>query len=92
MAAAKRRAGKSRLIAKAGKIRLERVTACIGCGCTDEQGCLAVGGVRCYWISVNRTRGVGMCSECAIAMFNAILFAEPSDAEISRQIEWAARS
>lgn len=31
-------------------------------------------GEGCYWISQNAKTGRGICSECAITMFNAILF------------------
>jgi len=81
-----RRAGKRRLIAKGGKIRIQKmprerprpepVAQCIGCGCDDNNACLAFGCDPCHWVAVNRARGVGVCSECAIKMFNAILFPE----------------
>ena len=102
-----RRAGKRRLIAKGGKIRIQKmrtsirrtdkrtttqVASCIGCGCDDNNACLAFGEEPCHWIAVNRARGVGVCSECAIKMFNAILFPEESDVEIHRSIMAAARS
>jgi hypothetical protein len=72
--------------------RPEPVARCIGCGCDDNNACLAFGEEPCHWIAVNRARGVGVCSQCAIRMFNAILFPEESDAEIHRSIMAAARS
>lgn len=35
-------------------------TTCIGCGCNDNFACN--GG--CYWIRLDRTEGLGVCSEC----------------------------
>lgn len=86
-----RRAGKSRLVARARKIRIERVTTCIGCGCTDIQACDNGLGDPCYWVSVNAKRQLGVCSECAIRMCDALLFHE-SDADINREIMAAARA
>lgn len=38
---------------------------CIGCGCTDFQACVhPVSGDPCSWLSVDRERGIGVCSEC----------------------------
>lgn len=95
-AATPRRAGKSRLVAKGGKIRVQRrnpfVIRCVSCSCTDIQACDNGFGDPCHWISVNATRRLGVCSECAIRMCNALLFPEPSDAEINREIMAAARS
>ena len=36
---------------------------CIGCGCTDNQACVH-SGQPCHWLMVNRTLGIGVCSEC----------------------------
>jgi hypothetical protein len=33
---------------------------CIQCGCTDFCACLE----GCYWIEVDRVKGVGVCSSC----------------------------
>jgi hypothetical protein len=49
--------------------------ACIGCGCTENHACEDGFGGGCYWISQNARTGRGLCSECAIKMANAILFA-----------------
>lgn len=87
-----RRAGKKRLIAKGGRVQVEALTVCIGCGCTDIQACDNGLGDPCYWISVNHAKHRGVCSECAIRFCNAILFPEPTDAEINREIMAAARS
>lgn len=38
-----------------------RIARCVNCGCTDNRACK--GG--CYWISVDRKAGTGLCSECA---------------------------
>jgi hypothetical protein len=99
-----RREGKTRLVAKGGKIRkvarrpmrvavalpvrpsFKFVCVCIGCGCDDNNACLSIGEEPCHWVCVNRTTKRGICSECAITMFNAILFPEPTDIEIHRSI------
>ncbi|HEY3655457.1 MAG TPA: hypothetical protein VGL34_10840 [Steroidobacteraceae bacterium] len=47
---------------------------CIGCGCTDSHACEGAFGEGCHWISQNAKTRRGICSECAITMFNAILF------------------
>lgn len=61
------RAAKSRTPRRLFTELLERGTvdtvnqaACIGCGCTDADGCPE----GCYWLSVNRRTGVGVCSSC----------------------------
>jgi len=72
--------------------RPEPVARCIGCGCDDNNACLAFGEEPCSWISVNRARGAGICSECVIRMFNALLFPEESDVEIHRSIMAEVRS
>jgi hypothetical protein len=38
----------------------EQNAACIACGCTDRHAC--AGG--CYWLRLDRGRGVGVCSAC----------------------------
>ncbi len=38
-----------------------REARCTVCGCTDSMACQ--GG--CYWLSVNRRTGKGICSKCA---------------------------
>jgi hypothetical protein len=78
MSASKRRPGKTRLVAKGGKIRKQRVrssfefvTTCIGCGCTDIQACVDDLGTPCHWIARIDERGI--CSECGRRMFEALL-------------------
>lgn len=43
-----------------GTVDLDNQARCIGCGCTDAQGCPD----GCYWLSVNRRTGQGVCSCC----------------------------
>jgi hypothetical protein len=35
-------------------------TRCLGCGCTDLRGCKW----GCWWLVVDREKGVGWCSSC----------------------------
>ena len=45
--------------------RHEPTSKCIGCGCTDDQAfCNEETGEPCYWLRVDRQKGVGVCSEC----------------------------
>lgn len=37
---------------------------CVVCECTDSQACCSPAGDLCSWVWVERSRGVGMCSEC----------------------------
>lgn len=41
---------------------------CIGCGCTDDDPCIASGvegtGAPCSWIRMDPLAGVGVCSTC----------------------------
>lgn len=55
----------------------EFVITCIGCGCDDNHACeTGFGGIGCHWVSQNQKTLRGICSECVIKMFNAILFPE----------------
>lgn len=65
---------------------------CIGCGCTDNHACVGDLGDACYWVAVNRPRCIGVCSECAVRMLEALIFPNQSDAEINREIMAVARS
>lgn len=40
---------------------LQKVAACIGCGCNDFRACEK----RCSWLRVNYATGRGVCSNCA---------------------------
>lgn len=44
-----------------GTVDLSRPARCVGCSCTDRQGC--PGG--CRWLAVDRADGTGVCSSCA---------------------------
>lgn len=37
---------------------------CVGCGCTDNNGCVNEYRETCYWLKVNRETGLGVCSCC----------------------------
>ena len=39
------------------------IAECIGCGCTDMCACVSEDG-PCYWLRVDYSRGVGVCSRC----------------------------
>ena len=41
---------------------VKKEAKCIFCGCTDSKACK--GG--CYWVIVDRKRGIGVCSQCAL--------------------------
>lgn len=47
----------------APRTKVEDIATCIGCGCDDLHACVA-GGEPCRWLDVDRTRGLGVCSEC----------------------------
>ena len=44
----------------AGTLDLADPATCIGCGCTDRQGCPE----GCAWLGVNRLTRRGVCSNC----------------------------
>lgn len=50
--------------------------ACAGCGCTDDNACLAMNAVDdrlgCVWIAP------GLCSECDPELYRAVGKGEPS--------------
>lgn len=37
---------------------------CIGCGCDDDHACIDWLELPCTWVRIDRTAGVGLCSEC----------------------------
>ena len=38
---------------------------CIGCGCRDSHACIdTTFGEPCFWIKVDRTLKIGVCSSC----------------------------
>jgi hypothetical protein len=39
---------------------MSRIAACIGCSCDDRHAC--EGG--CWWLRLDRTEGIGVCSQC----------------------------
>ncbi len=42
-----------------------RLATCIGCGCHDYAACMnEQTGEPCWWIRLDRTAGLGVCSEC----------------------------
>jgi hypothetical protein len=41
-------------------VDVDNPATCVNCGCTDRQACAD----RCYWVSVNREEGTGLCSSC----------------------------
>jgi hypothetical protein len=43
-----------------GTVDVDNPARCVGCGCTDSQGCPE----GCYWLAVNRRTGEGVCSCC----------------------------
>jgi hypothetical protein len=49
------------------------VVVCVGCGCDDLHACETAIGGACYWVAVNHKRFVGICSECAEPMMQALL-------------------
>lgn len=46
----------------------ENEATCVGCGCTDSEACDDGMLGSCYWITVDRKAGVGVCSECPEAL------------------------
>jgi hypothetical protein len=43
-----------------GTVDLENPATCVGCGCTDREGCEQ----GCTWLGVNRANATGVCSSC----------------------------
>lgn len=43
---------------------MPRVAYCIACGCDDYHACPE----GCWWLEVDRSLGVGVCSECESAL------------------------
>lgn len=40
--------------------RILTTTRCVACGCDDDHACEE----GCWWIEVDRARGIGVCSSC----------------------------
>lgn len=41
------------------------VATCLICGCTDNSACHgSVNGAPCYWVFVDYSQEIGVCSEC----------------------------
>lgn len=40
------------------------LATCIGCGCDDLHACADLFGDPCYWLTVDRAAGTGVCSQC----------------------------
>ncbi len=59
------------MIAHHSKYRLvTSLSVCQGCGCTDLSACIdAQTGMPCHWVSVDRQKGVGVCSACLHASY-----------------------
>jgi hypothetical protein len=53
------------------------VVVCIGCACDDLHACETAAGGACYWVAVDHKRHVGICSECAEPMMQALLKRHP---------------
>lgn len=49
-----------------GTVDLQHQATCVGCGCTDAEGCPE----GCYWMAVDRRVGRGVCSCCPDQMAN----------------------
>lgn len=43
-----------------GTLDLTHPAKCVGCGCTDREGCPE----GCCWLVVDRRDGTGVCSNC----------------------------
>lgn len=41
-------------------IKFTKICECIECNCSDISACQS----GCYWVSVDRNLGVGICSNC----------------------------
>lgn len=41
--------------------QFEQDATCLGCGCTDSEGCID----GCWWTAVNRGERTGVCSNCS---------------------------
>lgn len=36
----------------------------MGCGCDDDNACVSIDDVPCFWIRKDQAAGVGVCSHC----------------------------
>lgn len=61
------------------------MTACIGCGCEDEEAC--EGG--CSWIAISPSERVGLCSACGLGAIGAVDADEAEFACEEAEREWA---
>lgn len=43
-----------------GTLDLTQPAKCVGCGCTDREGCME----GCTWLAVDRRDRTGVCSSC----------------------------
>ncbi len=51
--------------ASSARIACPGIATCIGCGCTDHAACTNHStGEPCYWIRLDRSIALGVCSEC----------------------------
>lgn len=41
-------------------VDLDDPATCVVCGCTDRRACPG----QCFWVSVDRDDGTGLCSSC----------------------------
>lgn len=52
----------------------ETEIVCIGCGCTDEQGCEPdAKGMSCHWVTLDEDARAGLCSRCAAKPIEELL-------------------
>lgn len=40
------------------------IAKCVGCGCDDLHACISDDQLPCHWLRLDRTLGLGVCSEC----------------------------
>jgi hypothetical protein len=62
------------------------MTACIGCGCTDEEAC--EGG--CFWVAKSPSQLAGACSSCCESGLIAVRGLELAQELIEVENEWIA--
>lgn len=52
---------------KKQKAKIEKIATCVGCGCTDDNGCdpkTTGTGLSCCWLEVDYDAKVGICCMC----------------------------